>query len=216
MEIFFGKRVIIVTFVVAVCVIGAVIFWIVQRDTVLEPETSFIAITDHEAAEVIGTSVEGREIKSYVYGSGDTHLAFIGGIHGGYEWNSVLVAYELMDYISANPDTIPENLTIHVIPSANPDGVYKVIGKEERFALNDVPRGAKEPGRFNAHEVDLNRNFDCKWKPTGTWRGTSVGAGSAPFSEPEAKAIRDFVLEVWQCVFRDVNTRMLALAGGAR
>jgi predicted deacylase len=43
--------------------------------------------------------------------------------------------------------------------------------------------------------VDLNRNFDCNWKAEGVWRGNVVSAGSKPFSEPEAVAIRDFVLE---------------------
>jgi len=41
---------------------------------------------------VLGTSLQGRAIDSYTYGTGDTHLAFVGGMHGGYEWNSVLLA----------------------------------------------------------------------------------------------------------------------------
>lgn len=144
---------------------------------------------------VIGLSVAGRQIKAVTYGNGEKHLAFVGGIHGGYEWNSVLLAYKFMDYLEANPEVIPDNLTVTVIPSANPDGVYKVIGKESRFTLADVPTtGSAAPGRFNAHTVDLNRNFDCQWQPKSMWRGNSVGAGSAPFSEPEAAAIRDFVL----------------------
>lgn len=145
---------------------------------------------------VIGLSVEGRQIESYTYGSGKTLLAFVGGIHGGYEWNSVFLAYTFLDYLNANPKAIPANLTVAVIPSANPDGMYKIIGKEGRFTAQDVPVGASEvPGRFNAREVDLNRNFDCKWKPESMWRGNVVNAGTAPFSEPEARAIRDFVLK---------------------
>ena len=50
-------------------------------------------------------------------------------------------------------------------------------------------------GRFNAHRVDLNRNFDCKWAPTGTWKNKIVSAGSAPFSEPETRALRDYILK---------------------
>ncbi|MEK7552922.1 MAG: M14 family metallopeptidase, partial [Patescibacteria group bacterium] len=50
-------------------------------------------------------------------------------------------------------------------------------------------------GRFNANEVDLNRNFDCEWQPESTWRAKRVSAGTAPFSEPEAAALRDFVLK---------------------
>lgn len=147
--------------------------------------------------KVIGKSVEGRSIDAYIYGNGPTHLMFVGGIHGGYEWNSVLLAYQFMDYLKAYPGVIPKNITISVIPSANPDGVYRVIEKEGRFSIADVPVAThvEGTGRFNAHNVDLNRNFDCKWKPKSTWKGKIVSAGTSAFSEPEAAAIRDFVSE---------------------
>lgn len=142
---------------------------------------------------MVGTSVEGRPIEAYTFGKGPTPLLFVGGIHGGYEWNSVLLAYALIDYLKTNPEAIPANLTVTVVPSANPDGLYKVIRKEGRFALADVPsdEGPLGTGRFNAHNVDLNRNFACKWQPTSTWRGNTVSAGTEAFSEPEARAIRD-------------------------
>lgn len=145
--------------------------------------------------EIIGTSVEGRDIEVYRFGTGDTHLLFVGGIHGGYEWNSVVLAYTFIDYLRANPDVVPEALTISVVPSANPDGVFAVVGKEGRFTPEEVPIGVSTaPGRFNARGVDLNRNFACKWKPESTWRGSVVSAGTSAFSEPEAVAIRDYVL----------------------
>lgn len=146
--------------------------------------------------KVIGLSVEGREIEAHTYGNGEKHLAFVGGIHGGYEWNSVILAYQFMDYLDANLQAIPENLTVTVIPSANPDGVYKILGIEGRFTIADVPTDESTvPGRFNTNEVDLNRNFDCKWQPESTWRSNPVSAGTQPFSEPEVRAIRSFVLE---------------------
>lgn len=147
--------------------------------------------------QTIGTSVEGRAIESYTYGTGSMKLLFVGGMHGGYEWNSVLLAYQFMDYLEANPEMIPDGLTITVIPSLNPDGVYAVLGIEGRFTLADVPSetGPVGTGRFNARGVDLNRNFDCKWKPESTWRGDVVSAGTAPFSEPEALALKNFVIE---------------------
>ncbi|MFZ2763859.1 MAG: hypothetical protein WAX80_02385, partial [Minisyncoccia bacterium] len=46
---------------------------------------------------VIGTSVEGRLIDAYTYGDGKTHLLLVGGIHGGYEWNTVIFAYKFLD-----------------------------------------------------------------------------------------------------------------------
>src|SRR3989344_1095278 len=147
------------------------------------------------ATETLGQSVQGRAIVAYTYGSGPQHLLFVGGMHGGYEWNSVLLAYQMMDYLKANPSVIPANLSVTIIPSLNPDGVYKVVGKEGRFAAGDVTTNAVTlaSARFNANNIDLNRNFDCKWKPNSTWRSEIVSAGSSAFSEPEARALRTFV-----------------------
>ncbi len=147
--------------------------------------------------KVIGLSVEGRKIESYTYGNGEKHLLFVGGVHGGYEWNSVFLAYKFIDYLNANPSVIPDGLRVTVIPSANPDGLFKVVKKEGRFVLSDVSKVKQIliSGRFNAHEVDLNRNFDCEWQPKSTWQSKTVSAGTAPFSEPEALAIKNFVLE---------------------
>ena len=147
--------------------------------------------------QVIGTSVEGRAIEAYTFGTGDTNVLFVGGMHGGYEWNSVYLAYRMIDHLEEHPDTIPEEVAVTIIPSLNPDGVYEVVGVEGRFAVEDAPDGVAgtESGRFNANDVDLNRNFDCKWQPESSWRGNTVSAGTGAFSEPEARAFRDFVLK---------------------
>ena len=146
--------------------------------------------------KIIGKSIEGRSIEAYTFGNGGKHILFVGGIHGGYEWNSVILSYQFIDYIEANPEIFPEDLKVTVIPSLNPDGVFKVVSKEGRFASADVSVDAstKASGRFNANEVDLNRNFDCKWQSESMWQGKKVSAGTRPFSEPEALALRDFVL----------------------
>ncbi len=159
--------------------------------------------------EVIGKSVEGRKIESYTYvGTGPLlgtstnpakkHVVFVGGMHGGYEWNSVLLAYQFMDYLKVNPTAIPANLTVTIIPAINPDGVFKVIGKEGRFTQAEIPAVTTEvsaSGRFNAHGIDLNRNFGCHWAPTSMWQSKTVSAGTSAFSEPEAAAIRDYALK---------------------
>lgn len=163
-----------------------------------EPTTTEPEPTPFARSEVLGQSVERRDISVTTYGSDApdaTHLLFVGGIHGGYEWNSVLLSYEFMDHLAANPSFVPEDMRISVIPNLNPDGVATVIGTSSRFTREDVPNpdvrvGA---GRFNANNVDLNRNFDCNWAPESTWRGETVSAGTGPFSEPEAAALRDFV-----------------------
>jgi len=144
-----------------------------------EPVAEVIA-TSSQA--IIGTSVEGRDITTHTFGTGETDLLFVGGVHGGYEANSVRLADAMIEHLHANADLIPDDITVHIIPVLNPDG----------YAL---PATASDQSRrFNTNGVDLNRNFDCKWAPESSWRGQTVSAGTAPFSEPEAAALRDYVL----------------------
>ena len=139
---------------------------------------------------VIGKSVEGRDIIAYSFGAGDKKILFVGGIHGGYEWNTSKVAYQLVDYLKANPDAVPENIKVTVIPVLNPDGLYKIVGTTtDNFTSANVSSNTV-PGRFNANNVDLNRNFDCDWQTTGTWQNKSVSGGSSAFSEPESLAVK--------------------------
>lgn len=144
---------------------------------------------------ILGASVQGREIVAYHYGEGNTKLLFVGGIHGGYEWNTVLAAYELMDYLKDSPDVVPGGVQVTVIPVLNPDGLTKVVGTDGRFEASNVSPSQEVvvSGRFNANTVDLNRNFDCQWQSTGTWQNKAVSGGSAAFSEPESAAMRNFV-----------------------
>lgn len=184
--------------VAVIAVLGSGVFaWYALRGAptpVAPAEVVTVPDTSPEHA-VIGSSVEGRAIDAYTYGTGATRLGFVGGMHGGYEWNGILLAYDLMDYLSAHPEIIPANLSITVIPDINPDGVYKVLGTTGRFTVADVPSGTNlVPGRYNADTVDLNRNFACNWQATSTFLGKVTNAGSSAFSEPEARAIRDFVL----------------------
>lgn len=126
----------------------------------------------------IGTSVLGRSITAYSFGGGSNKIIFLGGTHGN-EKSSVYVLNRWIEYLENNPDRIPAHRTIVVIPNLNPDG----------YATGQ---------RTNAHNVDLNRNF-----PTGNWKqGVTMpdksfnanGGGAYPLSEPESKAIANYVL----------------------
>jgi hypothetical protein len=187
--------------VVFLALAGALFFWLNQPeppapspvDEIIEP---FAPTTTRS---ILGQSIEGRDIETFTFGTGETNLLFIGGIHGGYEWNSALLAYEMIDYFMADNSDIPENITVHIIPNLNPDGLYSVTQLEGKFAATQILSNdmhATGEGRFNANDVDLNRNFDCRWVPTGSWRGKTVSAGSAPFSEPEAVIVRDYVNQI--------------------
>ena len=152
-------------------------------------------VVQNKVETVIGKSVEGRDITAYHYGTGDKEILLVGGVHGGYSWNTALVAYEIMDYLKANPGTVPGNIKVTVIPVLNPDGLYKVVGATAGFTKADVSpsQAVQVSGRFNANDVDLNRNFDCEWQKTGMWQSKTVSGGSAAFSEPESVALKNYV-----------------------
>ncbi|MFO7781104.1 MAG: M14 family metallopeptidase, partial [Spirochaetia bacterium] len=151
---------------------------------------------EHRAAgssgEVIGHSVEGRPITVERVGSGPIDVLIVGGIHGAYEANSIVLARRFLEYHRTNPRELPEEFTLHVIDNMNPDGVHRVTGGTpvEEF---DFRTADTAPGRFNARWVDLNRNWDGDWQPTSYWGNREVDAGSAPFSEPETRTVRDYV-----------------------
>jgi uncharacterized protein YneF (UPF0154 family) len=196
-------------FIIAIVVIilaGVGIYFVTKSLTMPKnPEVSTtettqeIATTTEEqnpSQAIIGQSVEGRDIVAYNFGTGSTKLLFVGGIHGGYEWNTALVAYQLMDYLKANPTIIPANIKVTVIPVLNPDGLYKIMGTTtENFtqANMSLSLSATVPGRFNANNVDLNRNFDCDWQTTGTWQNKTVSGGNSVFSESESLAMKNYV-----------------------
>ncbi len=143
----------------------------------------------------IGQSVQGTPIVAHHFGTGTTNLLFVGGLHGGYSYSTSLLAYELIDYLTNNPTAVPSNLRITVVPVMNPDGLQTTVGVTGRFNAATVraTEAQRVAGRFNANDVDLNRNFDCEWQTTGVWRTESVSGGSAPTSEPEAAALATLV-----------------------
>lgn len=164
-----------------------------------DPATTTNQVVEEDAPStvVFGTSVEGRDIVAHNFGEGETNILLVGGIHGGYEWNTILLAYRFIDYFKENSESIPENISVTVIPVLNPDGLEQVVGSATRFEPSDVPDSfeATVSGRFNANDVDLNRNFSCRWQAAANWQSREVGAGDEPFSEPETKALRDYVIE---------------------
>ena len=202
------KNIIIVFLVILL--IGLGVYFFIQNPSDNASPTQEQATTgaietrqEDRSKTIIGTSVEQRDIIAYHYLPADevggigttTELLFVSGIHGGYEWNTVLVAYQMMDYLKTNPDVIPANLKVTVIPVLNPDGLNKVVGTTSPFTLADVPSSPETvaSGRFNANKVDLNRNFDCDWQATGKWQNKTVSGGSEVFSEPESRAIKNYI-----------------------
>ena len=128
-----------------------------------------------------GTSYGGRPLLAYRCGDGPSARAIIGGIHGGYEWNTATLVSTMLKYLQDNPDLVPEDVTLYIIPCANPDGCAAGTDRVD--------------GRMNGNGVDLNRNWDYEWQPAATHGTCAVNAGDGPFSEPETAALRDLILD---------------------
>lgn len=145
---------------------------------------------------VIGYSTQGRSLEAYRFGHGRRRLVLIGGIHGS-EWNTILLAYQAVDFFSAHPEAIPPDVTLVIIPAANPDGQARALGHDGRFTASEVQNNAVQDGiptgRLNARGVDLNRNWPCNWSPVGHFGRREVSGGRVPFSEPETRALAAFL-----------------------
>lgn len=125
----------------------------------------------------IGTSVKGRPIVAYQFGSGSSMVLYIAAMEGN-EQNSANLLQQWIPNIDANPGKIPSYRTLVVIPQINPDG----------YAADT---------RLNADGIDLNRNFPANnWQtqvtePLANTVWTNDG-GPSPLSEPESQALANF------------------------
>jgi serine/threonine protein kinase len=128
----------------------------------------------------IGRSILGKPIEAARFGAGSQVIMLIGGIHAGFAPGTVRLAEEVINHFTLNPNQIPAQVMLLVIPSLNVDSSLSP---------------GKIDGRLNARGVDLNRNWDCRWQQEARVGNLPVDGGEAPFSEPEVRALRDFILE---------------------
>jgi carboxypeptidase A2 len=153
---------------------------------------------------VIGKSSEGRNLTVIKFGSIDETKPAIwidAGIHAR-EWIAPATALQLidklLDYQRADRQSrlLLTNFRWYFLPVANPDG-YVFTWTTDRLWRKNRSRDPDQ--RTNrCRGVDLNRNWNFHWSGPGT----SVKpcnedfAGRRPFSEPETRAIADFLLSL--------------------
>jgi predicted deacylase len=132
--------------------------------------------------QVIGSSVAGRPLEVYQFGIGPVEKMIVAGIHGGYEWNTIALADELIDYLNNYPEVVPLDQTLYILRALNPDG----LARSEGFG-----------GRANENNVDINRNFPSNWQADwprhGCWDYIPITGGKAAASEPETRALMSFI-----------------------
>lgn len=131
---------------------------------------------------IIGRSAGDHPLEVYRFGNGRVQRMIVAGIHGGYEWNTIALADELILYLSQHPEAIPADKTLYILRALNPDG---------------EARAKDHTGHNNDHGVDLNRNWDAgwvaDWERSNCWPYPAT-SGPTPNSEPETQALAKFLL----------------------
>lgn len=118
-------------------------------------------------------------------------LFYTGTIHAR-EWIGHELSIEFAIYILNNISIDPtleaffKRATVYMVPCANPDGF---VYSQKHFSFWRKNRRVNADGTFG---VDLNRNFSVGFTKS-TLSSSNVYSGPEPFSEPETKALRNFV-----------------------
>lgn len=166
--------------------------------------------------EIIGKSEYGRNIYAVSLGKG-TSTVFINGSHHAREWITTNVNMNMIDkYANAyekkgkidgyDVQKILNNTTIWFIPMVNPDGVtlqqsgLSAFPKADHAKLIKMNEGSKNFKRWKANGkgVDLNRQYDARWKYIKGENGPKFKnyKGKSPESAKETKAVLSFVKEM--------------------
>lgn len=156
--------------------------------------------------EVIGSSVEGRDILLIKMGKGEKKVMFAGAHHAREYITSTFLmetadeyarAYGEAAYGGSDLKALLGEATLYIVPMVNPDGVNLVqngIGAvKDRDEVESIllMQEGYESWKANINGVDLNRQYPCYWdEKDSTGEPSSENyKGSAPATEPEVQAV---------------------------
>ncbi|XP_050664217.1 zinc carboxypeptidase-like [Leptidea sinapis] len=145
-----------------------------------------------------GTSYEGRNITGVKIsrGSGDKKF-FIEGGQVAADWLSPTVITYLIDQLVKGEDSearaVTEEFEWHIFPITNPDGHEYSQDAIRLWMKNRRPTGSSVG-------VDLTRNWNSQWGVSGASfnPANSNFVGLGPFSEPETRAVSNYVESIGQ------------------
>ena len=158
----------------------------------------------------IGESVMEKKIYCIKLGKGKKKL-FINGAHHGLEYltsafimrflkeaaSSLRKKSEMLDYDIVK---LFDEVSLYAVPMVNPDGVDIAIHGID--ITNDYHRklismvgihSFNKVWQANANGVDINHNYNAGWRVVKEIPSPTKYSGAYPESEPETKAIVDFV-----------------------
>jgi hypothetical protein len=142
----------------------------------------------------VGRSVNNEAIYALKIGGARANAGIsIIGLQHAREWIGGAIAMYTADTLIRNYSTdakiknLVDSLEFHVIPLMNPDG-YRYTSSDDRMWRKNLGEGGQG--------IDLNRNWDFEFGGAGTSSNPSSDnyCGQAAFSEPESKAVSDYIL----------------------
>ena len=169
----------------------------------LESDLEALARVHPQTARLftIGLSLEGRKITALKISDNvdldepEAEVLFL-GCHHAREWISVEVPFLLAKHLLENYASdaairaAVDQSEIWIVPLVNPDGLEYSIRHYRYWRKN---RRLNADGSFG---VDLNRNYGYGWayddQGSSPVPASEIYRGTAAFSEPETRAVRDF------------------------
>lgn len=159
---------------------------------------------------VIGKSIMGRDIICLKAGNGRRKLVLLGAYHGLEYLTSAFLIKFLTEYTANailgsgyfghSASRLFKDITLYVIPMVNPDGVDIAVNglditnpyHRSLISLAGI-HSFNSVWQANARGVDLNHNHDADWSMVAEKPSPSKFGGEYPESEPETRAVVDFV-----------------------
>ena len=160
---------------------------------------------------VIGQSVEGRDIWAFKISDNpnmdedEPEVLYTSLIHAR-EPVSMMSLFYFTQHLAENYTSNDElaylvnNREMWFIPVINPDGyVYNELIEPNGGGMHRKNRRNTNCGNGTTRGVDLNRNFGYEWGADNIGSSSDpcseVYRGESAFSEPEAQAVRNFILD---------------------
>jgi len=155
--------------------------------------------------EVVGRSLDGRDIFLLKIGKGTRNIMLTGGVHGRESVNPMVMLC-MAEYYCEEFREYLEQVAIYMIPLLNPDGYCVALQgfdciKKEKYRIAMQAKGIPHfLWKYNARGIDINRNFPCK-----SWRKKTVK--DVPGSEPETRVLMQLFQSVSSIGYIDYHSR---------
>ena len=170
----------------------------------------------------IGKSSEGRDMIAFRLGKGEKKVVMCASMHAREYIATNFIMYMADSYALGyvnnqvrdgyNVKQLLDNVTLVIIPSVNPDGINLAQNGFESTQNAEYLSGLSTNSygfrgwKANANGVDLNNNFNLMWYSKGSpsYAGYS---GPSPASEPETRAMQDFINDTDYEIFASFHTQ---------